>query len=131
MEINQIIPNLNILVNSAQSFNEYKDYRVAYHTNNDIMLYNECVEMFNAVLKINDFKDKWYIQLHEKKILKVMEEIIKSVPDFHDATQDWTGCTMIYTLTNYLQAYSSDEFTESFIKKCNKIIKEIIKLYSP
>lgn len=131
MEINQIISNLNILISSAQSFNEHKDYRVAYHENNNIILYNQCVAMFNAALNINAFKDKWYMQLQEKKILGMIEEIVKSIPDFHDATQDWTCSTMIYTLTNYLRDYSSDEFTESFIKKCNKIIKKITKLYLP
>lgn len=127
MERNEIISNCNTLISMAQIFNEKKDYRVAYHYENDIILYNHCVEMFNAACSIYHFKDKWYIQLKEKKIVDIIEKVLKSIPDFHDATNDITGATTIYTLTNYLSGYRSDEDTERFIKNCKKIIKQMEK----
>lgn len=127
MEKNEIISNCNTLISMAHFFNEKKDYQVAYHYENDVILYNHCVEMFIAACSIYHFKDKWYIQLKEKKIIDIIEKVLKSIPDFHDATNDITGATTIYTLTNYLSGYRSDEDTERFIKNCKKIIKQMEK----
>lgn len=100
---------------------------MAYHYEDDMMLYNQCVQMFNAACKINYLKNEWYIQCQEKKIADKMEKVMNFIPDFHDATRDSTGATMIYTLTNFLEGFNSDEETGKFVKWCKKIINLIEK----
>ncbi len=60
-------------------------------------------------------------------VIGIIEKIVSSIPDFHDASEDCTGATMIYTLTNYLDYFRSDEITIEFIKSCENVIEELKK----
>lgn len=132
MVLNEMISNLAILKDTAQSFNErYKNYRVGYHQQDDISLYNHCAEMFVAAAKIYGLKNQWLLQCQKIGASDIIEKIIRNVPDFHDENQDGTGATMIYTIGNFLDYFcldkSSDENSFKFIKHCNKVIKKLNK----
>lgn len=124
--LNEIISNLSTLKSVAYNLNfNYSRYKVAYHQQNDIDLYNHCVVMFNSALQVRGLKDKWYLQLKKIGVIDIIEEIISSMPDFHDANEDYTGATMVYTLTNYLGYFCSDENTTKFIKSCENVVEEL------
>jgi len=90
--LNDIILNLNALKSIAPKFNyDYKDYRVACNQKNDTEVYNQCVSMFNAAFQISTLKNQWYLQIQKLGILDIIEDVLKSIPNFYDASIDWTG----------------------------------------
>lgn len=130
MVLNEMISNLTSLKDVAQNFHDhYGNYRVAYHQQDDIALYNQCAEMFIAAVRLNDVKKQWHLQLQKINAANVIEKIIKNIPDFHDENQDGSGSTMIYTIGNFLDYFcfneNADENYVKFIKQCNKAIKKL------
>lgn len=129
--LNDVIFNLNVLKNIACKFNnEYKEYRVGCDPNIDMQGYNQCVSIFNAILNLRDFRDTWYLQLCKSNgnIDGNIEKILKSTPDFYDANRDWTGSNMIYTLSNYIEYFCSNENAKKFIKNCDDLIEQLKKI---
>lgn len=129
--LNDMISNLNVLKNIAYKFNsEYKEYRAACNPTSDMQLYNQCVSMFNAASKLHDFKNKWYLQIYKsnRNIDCNIEKILQSTPAFYDADGDWAGGNMIYTLSNYIGYFCSDDNAMTFIKSCDDLIEQLKKI---
>lgn len=126
---NELISIVNALKRQAQVFRQnYSNYRVAYHYNNDILIYNQCVSMYNAAIRLKQLQDQWYFQLKEKKLIKPIKNLIDSMPGVHDENLDGTGAAMICTITDYCSYFSDIENQIQFVRRCNKIIERIEKL---
>lgn len=126
---NQLISIVNTLKWQAQAFRQnYSNYRVAYYYNNDILIYNQCVSMYNLAIRLKQLRDRWYCQLKEGKLIKSIENLIDSIPGVHDENLDGTGTAMICTITDYCSYFSNIENQIQFVRRCNKVIKRIEKL---
>ena len=122
-EQNLLISTAFTLKKIAEGFNQnYKDYRVAYQYNDDVAIYNQCVEMAISVSELYRLHDLWYVQLKNKKIIKPIEKLIESMPAFHDENNDGSGGSMVYTITNFLTFFSDDERVGQSMGRCDKII---------
>ncbi|MFR0047476.1 MAG: hypothetical protein ACLRWO_13230 [Clostridium butyricum] len=126
MKVNELISSLNTMSKIAQNFNDkLKEYRIAYNQENDIQVYNYCVLMFNSCIKVNELINIWYLQIEKIGLLKKINKVLKSMPEFHDASNDYTGTTMVDTIDEYLNYFCNDNNSKEFIKRCNNIVKEL------
>ncbi|WP_458397531.1 hypothetical protein [Anaerotignum sp.] len=121
---NELISNANILKKQAENLScNYSNYRVAYHYNNDVIVYNICVCMMKAILRLSQLHDQWYLQLKAAHITTPIEKIIRDMPNFYDENSDGTGGAMVCTIMDFLACFSDTDKKDKFISRCNKIIK--------
>lgn len=126
---NELISNANTLKQQAEILScNYSNYKIAYQYNDDVAVYNQCVCIFNAALRLNQLHDQWYFQLKEERITTPIENLIKNMPSFHDENADGTGGAMVCTIMDFLSYFSDVDKKEKFISRCNKIIKRTEKL---
>lgn len=125
-KINELISALNTMSKIAKSFNNnLKEYRLAYNLENDKQIYNYCLSMFNSCIKVNKIINKWYLQIVSMGLLKKINKVIESMPEFYSAYNDPIGSNLVYTVDNYLDYFCDDDNARKFINKCNKIVKEL------
>lgn len=121
--INLLISSANNLKKLAEHLNQsYKKYRPAYHYSDDVVVYNECVQIALIVNELLRVRDSWYIQCEDKKINKPIEKLTKLLPPLYDENSDGTGGSMICTITDYLGFFTDNEKEAKFVKQCEKII---------
>lgn len=126
---NEIISCAYILKQQADNLScNYSNYRVAYHYNDDAMMYNFCVGMMNAAIRLFQLHDQWYLQLKNARIASPIEKIVKNMPSFYDESTDGTGGAMIYTIMDFRSYFLDIDKKEKFICRCNKIIKRTEEL---
>lgn len=126
---NELISNAKILKQQAENINiNYVDYRVCYRYEDDCNVYNVCVSMVNAAIRMSQLLDQFYIQLHNCSIAILIEKLTKNMPEFIDENSDGTGGAMVYTITNFINYFSNEKEKNEFVKRCNKIIKLIKKM---
>lgn len=126
---NELISNAKILKQQAEYINtNCIHYRACYRYEDDCNFYNVCVSMENAAIRMSQLLDQFYIQLHNCCISIQIEKLIKEIPEFFDENSDGTGCTMVYTITNFINCFSNEKVKDEFIKLCNEIIELVTKM---
>ena len=104
------------------------EHKVAYQYNEDAVVYNQCVCIFNLVLELGRLHDQWYFQLKEGEITTLIEKLEENKPDFHDENADGTGGSMISTITDFISYFSDIDKKNKFISCCDQIIEQTEKL---
>lgn len=126
---NELISNAKILKQQAEYINtNCIHYRACYRYEDDCNFYNVCVSMENAAIRMSQLLDQFYIQLHNCCISIQIEKLIKEIPEFFDENSDGTGCTMVYTITNFINCFSNEKVKDEFVKLCNEIIELVTKM---
>lgn len=126
---NELISNANILKQQAENLScNYSSYRVAYRYNDDVMVYNICVDMYNAALRLSQLHAQWYLQLKDVGITPLIENIINNMPCFYDESTDGTGGAMVCTIMDFRTYFLNTDKKEKFICQCNTIIKCVEEL---
>ena len=120
---NGLISNATMLRQEIKSLNsDFSQYRPAYQYADDCAVYNTCVSVMNAMLKLYQIRQQWYIQLEEKHITGYIDKIVENMPSFYDEANDGTGMAMLYTITEFLKYFADVEKTEMFVDCCDEII---------
>ena len=120
---NGLISNATMLKQEIQRLNfDFSQYRPAYQYANDCAVYSMCVSVMNAMLKLYQIRQQWYIQLEEKHITGYIDKIVENMPSFYDEANDGTGMAMLYTITEFLKYFADVEKTEMFVDYCDEII---------
>lgn len=126
---NELISNSIALKQAVKMLNSgYLHYTPAVQYSDDINVYNTCVSANNAVWKLYQIQQKWYLQLEEKNITKYIDKIVENMPEFSDETTDRTGAAMIYTITEFLDFFAASDKTEIFVTYCDEIINRAKKM---
>lgn len=89
---------------------------------NDEITYNKCVDIFLAACELARLRNDWYLQIKSARIDTPIDKIINHMPEFYNATTDWTCGAMVYTITNFLTYFSDATQKDRFISQCDKII---------
>lgn len=126
--LNKMIRDLNLLIENANTIHEdFYGYKPAYDCNNDCILYNICNMMFGASCKLQKKLYKSFIQLNRENNLGIIiEEIIRSLPDFHDARYD--DCEMLCTITDFLLYFRDEDKFQNYVDNCSKAKELLTKL---
>ena len=120
---NELISNVIMIRKGITRLNpDFSQYRPAYQYADDCTVYNTCVSVMKAMLKLYQIQQEWYLQLEEKHITGYIDKIVENMPKFYDEANDGTGMTMIYTITEFLKYFTDVEKTEMFVKWCDEII---------
>ena len=120
---NNIISYCNTIKYNIQELNNYKgkalfDCQIITHD-----IYNHCLNIFKSVYDLSFIKNEWHLQLLKLNICNLIEEMINSVPDFHDASDNYVD--IVPTVTNYTNYYWNDVNSKKFKNYCEEIIKII------
>ncbi len=113
--------NLKYQANNIST--NYLNYKVAYHRDSDIQLYNICASMFHSILKLSSLEYKCYFQLKRINIIESIDNLVKNMPDFYDGRND--DYSMVFTITEFIRYFSDDKNKNEFIEYCDKIIEEL------
>lgn len=117
-----------MLIENANTIHEdFYGYKPAYDCNNDCILYNNCNMMFGASCKLQKKLYKSFIQLNRENNLGIIiEEIIRSLPDFHDAR--YGDCEMLCTITDFLLYFRDEDKFQNYVDNCSKAEELLTKL---
>jgi len=122
---NEIISQTRVLMEYANEFyTDYQGYAVGRHEEDDVAIYERCVQMVYALSRLLSLEATYHKQLHKLQADEHIFKLRKHMPDFHDAAGDITGATMIYTIHNYIDFFTSKS-SVNFSKTCKKIINLI------
>ena len=125
---NKIIADAKTMKQGAEYLREIgSTYKPATIEGDDIDVYNVCVSIYNACGDLVYIEGQNHLQLKTLGLDKLIFDLHGMIPDFYDATNDYTGAQMIATNSDYMNYYSSDEGMR-FIKKCKKLIKIVEEL---
>lgn len=126
---NDITSNAEIIKEAVKYIAEScSSYSPGYNEAGDINIYNICLDIYNAVLDLQQKQAQYYLQLKEIKVVNPINELASNLPSFYDETNDGTGSSMIYTIVDYKNYFLNVENSRRYIKWCDEIIKVIEKL---
>lgn len=127
---NKIIAYAKTMKQGAEYLREIgSTYKPATIKDDDIDVYNVCVCIYNTCGDLVYIEGQNHIQLKTLGLDKLIFNLRGMIPDFYDATNDYTGAQMIATNSDYMNYYASDAGVK-FIKKCKKLIKKVEELES-
>ena len=121
--LNKMIRDLNSLIENASIIHEdFFRHQSAYNYNTDEALYNICTMMHIASYKLQKKLYKSYIQLNGKNNLgKIIEEIIRSLPDFYDAHYGYGE--LICTIEDFLSYFRDEDKFQNYVDSCSKAVE--------
>lgn len=126
---NEIISEAKIVKEAVKYIAENcSSYFPGYDEIEDNNIYSICVQIYSAVFNLKQKQAKYHLQLKEIKAVKPINKLVSNLPVFYDDTNDYTGCSMICTISDYKKYFLDDENSQRYIKWCDKIIKKIEKL---
>lgn len=123
---NELISNTITLLELAGMLGTCdENYRVSIDYDDDVYMYNKCVQMVLAATKLKELQQQWFLQLDEHQIVLFIDKVIEGIPTFYREETDMTGANMIYTITNFLSYFRDNSKRETFKGYCNEIIYKI------
>ena len=123
---NQIIADLELIKKGVKYLgNNCSLYNLNANKQHYYNMYNICVDIYNAILRLEQKYYRWHLQLKQIKVDTLIDNLISCIPEFFDESLDCTGSSMIITIDNYVKFFSKTENTEKYIGWCNKIIEQI------
>lgn len=105
-------------------YSKCKYYRITVNERSDMEVYNVCVSIKNASIELADMKSKYYLQIYELGLIKIIDEVLNSIPEFADETVDGTGTAMIWTISNYTTYFTSIH-SPTFNRKCKQALRKL------
>lgn len=131
---NKIISQVRILKENARELSiNYKGYVPCRREIEDGIIYNRCVYMVEALIRLLELESNYHKQLYELRADEYIFKLKDQMPDFYDENSDGTGCSMICTIQNFVKFFTS-ESSKKFVKNCEAIIalmEESNIIYTP